>query len=295
MGFIDPGKNNNSRIAGLRPHYRRPCPPMKGPRCSKRPLKQHPRPDSDSSTPRRTTPKTTTPPPPKPLSRFESLPVEILHNIFTHSHNAHLAATSPHLSRILAARNLQLTYVHERSRCASALTHTFTFRFFTASFLAHWERRFARELDCTDTCVPVRAMCAPWTQEKLRLFAALVERGARLAADERDVQLGVLHEALVAGRRDVVGLLVVGAGLKPDVQSLRLAMRHTVGEEGELDVCVMLAGQGVGVTDLGVWREALALGRGPGGARAVRWLLAGGTPPGEVLGELSKNESWGVE
>lgn len=211
--------------------------------------------------------------------------------MFTHSHNLNLAAASPHLARTLAARSLQLTYVREHCNDASALTHAFTLRFFTWSFLTQWERRFACVLDCTNTRVPARTVSAPWTEEKMKLFPALVARGASLAPDERDAHLAVLHEALVVARGDVARLLVVTAGLKPDVQSLRLAMRHTVGEEGELDVCGMLVGHGADVGDVGVWKEALALGRGRGGVKAVKWLLEGAVPPGEMLGELSSRES----
>lgn len=140
MGFINPGRNNNDRIAGTRLRDRPSCPPIKGPR---RPPAAFSFSSSSSPPPKRppkrrrrhhTAPTPPTPPPAQ-LSRFESLPAEILHNIFTHSHNLHLARTSPHLARVLAAHSLQLAYVRAHAADAAALSHAFTLRFFTPVFL----------------------------------------------------------------------------------------------------------------------------------------------------------------
>lgn len=278
MGFINPGRNNNSRIAGIRLRDRPSCPPTKGPRCPpKRPPKRS-RPSSSSST---STPHRHTPPPPPPLSRFESLPTEILHSIFTHSHNLHLARASPHLARTLAARSLQLSYVRAQHGDAAGLSHALTLRFFSTAFLALWEARFARRLDCTAAAVPLRGL-----MRDTALGAALFARGAVLAPDQREAHLEVLHGAVTAGRVEVVRLLVETGGLTPSKESLRLAMRT-----GGLDVCGVLVKGGADVRDVGVWREVLALGRGEEGEKAVAWLVReGAVPPGEVLGELSQRE-----
>lgn len=276
MGFINPGRNNNSRIAGIRLRDRPSCPPTKGPRCPpKRPPKRSRL--SSTSTPHHHTPP---PPPPPPLSRFESLPTEILHSIFTHSHNLHLARASPHLARTLAARSLQLSYVRAQHGDAAGLSRALTLRFFSTAFLALWEARFAR-LDCTAASVPLRGL-----MRDTALGAALFARGAVLAPDQREAHLEVLHGAVMAGRVEVVRLLVETGGLTPSKESLRLAMRT-----GGLDVCGVLVKGGADVRDVGVWREALALGRGKEGEKAVAWLVReGAVPPGEVLGELSQRE-----
>lgn len=206
-----------------------------------------------------------------------------------HSHNLHLARTSPHLARTLAARSLQLSYVRAQHGDAAGLSHALTLRFFSASFLALWEARFAR-LDCTAACVPLWALT-----RDTALCAALFARGAVLAADQREAHLEVLHGAVAGGCVEVVKLLVETGGLKPSGESLRLAIRT-----GGLDVCGVLVKGGADVRDVGVWREALALGRGEGGEKAVAWLVReGAVPPGEVLGELSQREEgeggdWGV-
>lgn len=272
MGFINPGRNNNSRIAGIRLRDRPSFPPTKGPRC---PPKRPPKRSRLSSTPHH---RHTPPPPPPLLSRFESLPTEILHSIFTHSHNLHLARASPHLARTLAARSLQLSYVRAQHGDAAGLSHALTLRFFSAAFLALWEARFTR-LDCTAAWVPLRGLT-----RDTALGAALFARGAVLAADQREAHLEVLHGAVAAGRVEVVRLLVETGGLRPSGESLRLAMRT-----GGLDVCGVLVKGGADVRDVGVWREALALGRGEDGEKAVAWLVReGAVPPGEVLGELSQ-------
>lgn len=282
MGFITPGRDSHLRINGLR---LRDC-PAKAPRFSCRSssfssaLKRARHHNSRTPTP----PHTTTTSTARSLSRFESLPPEILHSVFTHCHNLHLAQASAHLARTLAARNLQLSYVHAHRTDPDALSRVFTLRFFTAPFLTLLERHFACALDCTGACVSRRVGAAPWTKDTMRLLSGLVARRARLEPAEE--WLWVLHEAVVARRGDVVAFLVQTAGLRPDVESLRLAVRHTVGEEGELGVCRILAESGAQAADVRVWREALALGRGSGAAKTMGWLLEEAAPPGEVLGEL---------
>lgn len=285
MGFINPGRNNNDRIAGVRLRDRPSCPPIKGGRrppasaaaAFSSPPKRPPKRGRPSSAPH---PHTA--PPPSHLSRFESLPPEILHNIFTHSHNLHLARASPHLTHTLAARSLQLSYVRAHATDAAALSHAFTLRFFTRSFLTLWEHRFAHTLDCHGTHVPLRALSLSHG-----LGAALISRGATLAAEERDAHLGVLHGALKTGDSGTVRLLVETAGLRPDAQSLVLAVGSSSAAVG-VDVCAVLVAHGADVRDVRVWREAVALGRSPRGEEVVGWLLEKASPPGEVMGELSR-------
>lgn len=157
------------------------------------------------------------------------------------------------------------------------LTGVFGMRFFTAGFLEAWEGRFG-VLGCEGAVVPVEAV---WGVGGVELVEALLERGAGMVG-EREVGLEALYRAVGEGRGEVVRVLVE-AGVKPDMESLRLAVRG-----GDLGVCRLLVEKGADV-GVGVWKEALGLGEG--GKMAVAWLLERGVPPGEVLGELSLR--WG--
>lgn len=254
MGFIEPGRNNHSKIVGRK--YRDGKRPPSNP---------YPRPPKRSSKAAAIA----------PLSRLESLPTELLHKIFSECHNPSLPASSRHLARTLNSPSLHLSFV----RSMPPTTETLSMRFFTHEFLVTYEQRFpsSSPLDLSTAYLPVhRLLSAPWDPARVQFFTELARRGAKLDPAEREEHLSTLHDAVAASRRDAVSALVCAAGLRADAESLRLA----VGME-DVVVMQMLCEAGAPAHDAGVWKSAMKVNRA-----GLEFVLEKGLPPGEVLGEV---------
>ncbi|RPB14774.1 hypothetical protein P167DRAFT_563497 [Morchella conica CCBAS932] len=199
MGFINPGRNLHSRIPGKRK--------PKHPTAATTSSSSSSTTSTTSSTARKR--QRTRP----PLSPLESLPAELLYRIFESSHNLSLPAASLHLTHTLNTPHLHLLHLRTHLHSPTALSEIFRLRFFTAPLLHLFESRFGA-LDAAGAALPIRLVTAPWTDEGLSLFAALVERGADVGGvpGEREEFTWVLLRALQAGREDVARVVMAARG-----------------------------------------------------------------------------------
>ncbi|KAL7268109.1 hypothetical protein RUND412_009282 [Rhizina undulata] len=248
------------------------------------------------------------------LSMLESLPTEIVQKIFLMSLNPGLSGASVCLMRMLATTtgHLQRGFLRlclaecsaeeegeagekERERgedkdndrgseaaegrrkSYDTLQSLLKMRFITPHFLTTYERLHG-PLRLPPLHLPPRLLLPPYS--RLLLASFLLSRGAVLGPEDMDVFLSSLHSAISSGRTDVVEVLLK-AGLRVDTESLRIAV-----DVGDARVCAWLVESGAERGDAGVWRRAIGRRREGRGGEVLAWLMRGGVPPGEVLGEL---------
>ncbi|KAA8899413.1 hypothetical protein FN846DRAFT_960574 [Sphaerosporella brunnea] len=211
--------------------------------------------------------------PPLPKSKLDTLPTELLQEIFLFSLNPSLPAASRALSTTLTGPHLRRRYLHEHRHSAPDLSRAFKARFFTVEFLADYERLFSR-LEAEGTWIPLRLL---YEDAGGALMEALMERGAKWEPEAYDSVLEGLREALREQRESVVQVALRDEGVAVDTACLRVALENGCGKP----VLEVLAGRGADVGDVGVWKAALARDN-----ELVEWLFTKATPPGEVLGQL---------
>jgi hypothetical protein len=218
--------------------------------------------------------KPTQPPPPSPPPppTLQSLPTELLQDIFLFSLNPSLPAASHALSTVLTGPHLRRRYLHEHRHCADDLSRVFTARFFNAEFLEDYERIFS-QLDAAGTWLPLRLL----NEDSGDLISALIDRGARWDPDAYDAVLEGVREALGELREGVVEAALRDEDVVVDTNCLRVAVAAGVGRP----ILEMLVKRGADAGDVSVWRAALA-----DQDDAIEWLFTKAAPPGEVLGEL---------
>jgi hypothetical protein len=216
------------------------------------------------------------PPPPPPPARspptLQSLPTELLQEIFLFSLNPSLPAASHALSTVLTGPHLRRRYLHEHRHCADDLSRVFTARFFNAEFLEDYERIFSK-LDAAGTWLPLRLLY----EDSGDLISALIDRGARWDPDAYDAVLEGVREALRELREGVVEAVLRDEGVVVDTNCLRVAVAAGVGTP----ILEVLVERGADAGDARVWKAAL-----DDHDDAIEWLFTKAAPPGEVLGEL---------
>jgi hypothetical protein len=283
MGFINPGRDKYGRTVGQRKRSaprvrggkRRPIPEISISATSSAASSRAVTPTSQGNLmqPPQPQPQPQPPPPPaRPPPTLESLPTELLQEIFLFALNPSLPAASRALSTVLTGPHLRRRYLHEHRHCADDLSRVFTARFFTAEFLEDYERLFTR-LDAAGTWLPLRLLY----EDSGDLIAALIDRGAKWDPDAYDAVLEGVREALVELREGVVGAALRDEGVVVDTNCLRVAVAAGVGRP----ILEVLVERGADAGDVRVWRAAL-----DHRDNAVEWLFTKAAPPGEVLGEL---------
>lgn len=218
------------------------------------------------------------------VSKFELLPVEILHRVFLEALNPSLADCSLLLAYALRSTHVQLQYLLAGKNQADVLSKIFLCRFFTLQFLHSYEYRFDEHLDAKNTSIPGRLTSVPADYNSLSLFNELLSRGAT-CGKEIDNHAENLYIALQAGDRRILLTLLNDQTFHPSAKCLELFIQHSSHALEDLNIFQKLLFKGADTSDGMVWRQAFS---SHGELNFFEFLLSQGhTPPGAVLSELA--------